>query len=38
MPERAYIVNEEKIRNEKDLIYWSGIRKTLEEVGKVIWG
>ena len=37
-PEGAYLVNEEKIQDEKDLIYWRGIRKTLEEVGKVIWG
>ena len=37
-PEGAYLVNEEKIRNEKDLIYWRGIRKTLEEVGNTIWG
>lgn len=37
-PEGAYLVNEEKIRDEKDLIYWRGIRKTLDEVGKVVWG
>ncbi|NJE05188.1 hypothetical protein E3E36_03315 [Thermococcus sp. M36] len=37
-PEGAYLVNEEKIRDEKDLIYWRAIRKTLDKVGKVIWG
>ena len=37
-PEGAYLVNEEKIRDEKDLIYWRGIRKTLEEVRKAIGG
>ena len=36
--EGAYLVNEERIRDEKDLIYWGGILKTLKEVGKVIWG
>ena len=34
--EGAYLVNEEKIRDEKDLIYWEGILKTLDEVGKKI--
>lgn len=34
--EEAYLVNEERIRNEKDLIYWGGIKKTLDEVGKKI--
>jgi len=34
--EEAYLVNEERIRNEKDLIYWRGIKKTLDEVGKKI--
>ena len=33
-PEGAYLVNEEKIRDEKDLIYWRGIKKTLDEVGR----
>jgi len=34
--EGAYLVNEERIRDEKDLIYWEGILKTLDEVGKKI--
>ncbi len=34
--EGAYLVNEERIRDEKDLIYWEGILKTLKEVGKKI--
>jgi len=32
--EGAYLVNEDRIQNEKDLKYWEGIRKTLDEVGK----
>ena len=36
--EGAYLVNEERIRDEKDLIYWEGILKTLDEVGKEIGG
>ena len=36
--EGAYLVNEERIRDEKDLIYWEGILKTLNEVGKEIGG
>ena len=32
--EGAYLVNKERIQDEKDLIYWGGIRKTLDEVGK----
>lgn len=34
--EGAYLVNEGRIRDEKDLIYWEGILKTLDEVGKKI--
>ena len=34
--EGEYLVNEERIRDEKDLIYWEGILKTLDEVGKKI--
>ena len=36
--EGAYLVNEDRIQNEEDLIYWENIRKTLEDVGKRIWG
>ena len=32
--EGAYLVNEDRIQNEKDLKYWEGIRKTLDEVGR----
>ncbi|ACS89207.1 MULTISPECIES: hypothetical protein [Thermococcus] len=32
--EGAYLVNEQRIQDEEDLIYWEGIRKTLDEVGR----
>jgi len=32
--EGAYLVNKERIQDEKDLIYWGGIWKTVDEVGK----
>jgi|Deesub1362B_J571_1020462.scaffolds.fasta_scaffold00137_23 hypothetical protein len=37
-PGGAYLVNEERIQTEDDLIYWRGIKKILDKVGKEIWG
>ena len=32
------LVNEKRIRDEKDLRYWKGMRKTLDEVGEKLGG
>ncbi|KPU63739.1 hypothetical protein EP1X_00605 [Thermococcus sp. EP1] len=34
--EGAYLVNKERIRDEKDLIYWGGIKGTLDKVSMEI--
>jgi len=31
-PEELYLVNEERIRSEKDLIYWESVKRTFDEV------
>lgn len=37
-PRGAYLVNEERIRNERDLIYWRSVKRTFDEVNAQIGG